>query len=701
MSYWNRKSSTSSPSLDSTSLSSRYGTKSSLSDEFYEIEPAVVLDIILDKNHSYFTSKSFKLNPDQWPVDINGRPASKDDKDYTWVGRALVRLIYNQSNVEKENLIWAMPLESNISEYPLLNEMVGVVFYLGQYYYTRKINTFNTVNADADFNVEINAGGFRSNNLASQAVHGNRELILKTTDPSIPYSGPNSKLNLIGSIGYSGVLGRYFYYNPRIRSLKRREGDLIFESRFGQSIRFAAYDDDRNNDRGYNFDFSGYTDYKGNGIMNPWTGSANSPKTECGGGNPMFLIRNRQRPLSKTTEEEKNVGGYMLEDINNDGSSIHLTSGVTFSQFQTTCIKKMWGVGSEEQPQFNGITSFIYPKLIGDQMVMNSDRIIISAKKNEMFQYSKKRMSFVTDDEYTVDAQNQIVITTNNKTVLNSPAIYLGEYNQTNEPVLLGQTSVNWLYDLCNWLLIHTHWYKHTHPNVGQSDPPSTQMTVEAASLTVLRDKLNLLMSRRVFVVGGGYAPGQNGGSIPNGVPPVSITIPSGTGIPGGWNGVNRKYSSSEKQQMQTEIIDTAAAAKSAADSAAAAKSSAADAVKAVTDVTNLSKRVNDSIVSNALIVVKQQSSLANTNAMLAEQYAKTAKIASDTASSTDNELLRIKVEEQAKDAADKSKYYANLADSQKKAAQSSVSVAQTEVTKVEKQNKLLTTSRGNVTRFV
>ena len=97
-------------------------------------------------------------------------------------------------------------------------------------------------------------------------------------------------------------------------------------------------------------------------------------------------------------------------------------------------------------------TSFKFPKLMGDQIVINSDRIIISAKKNEMFQYSKKRMSFVTDDEYTVDAHNQIVITTNNKTVLNSPAIYLGEYNQTNEPVLLGQTTVNWLYDFCNWM---------------------------------------------------------------------------------------------------------------------------------------------------------------------------------------------------------------------------------------------------------
>ena len=149
------------------------------------------------------------------------------------------------------------------------------------------------------------------------------------------------------------ALGRYFYYNPRIRSLKRREGDLIFESRFGQSIRFASYDDNRSNDKGYDSDFGGYTDYKGNGVINPY-----SKKIEAGGGNPLILIRNRQRPISKTNVDEKNVGGYMLEDINNDGSSIHLTSGITLSAFQTTCLKKMWGNGSEEQSGFNGTYIF-------------------------------------------------------------------------------------------------------------------------------------------------------------------------------------------------------------------------------------------------------------------------------------------------------------------------------------------------------
>jgi len=535
MSYWNRPTSNFSLSLEEKFLSRAARRGKATADEFYEIEPAIVLDIILDTNHPYFKQKDYKLVPDQWPVGVNGKQPLKTDPDYTWVGRALIRLLYSQRNMEKEDLIWAIPLEANISEYPVLNEIVGVVFYLGQYYYTRKINMFNTPNADANFNMELAYGGFRSASIPPSIVQGNRELIFQSTDPKVPYVGPPSKLNSLGSVGYVGALGRYFYYNTRIRCLKRREGDLIFESRFGQSIRFAAYDDNRDNDKGYGSDFSGYADYKGNGVINPYS------KAEAGGGNPMIIIRNRQRPLSTSSPDEKNVGGYMLEDINNDGSSIHLTSGVTLSAFQTTCKKKMWGTG-EEQGGFDGTTSFQFPKLLGDQIVINSDRIIISAKKNEMFQYSKKRMAFVTDDEFTIDAQNQIVINTNNKTVLNSPAIYLGEYNQTNEPVLLGQTTVNWLYELCGWLLTHTHWYNHNHPDaqggtVGNANPPQTQLSVQNAALIVMMNELNLLLSRRVFVVGGGLAPGVNGG----GTNAVTITTPAGTGVPGGFGGSNFK----------------------------------------------------------------------------------------------------------------------------------------------------------------
>jgi hypothetical protein len=244
----------------------------------------------------------------------------------------------------------------------------------------------------------------------------------------------------------------------------------------------------------------------------------------------MILIRNRQRKLLKKgeelilspspnpamikgTEEEKNAGGFIRENINHDGSSIHITTGQTISKWVTTCYKKMFGVG-EEVAGFNGTTTFKYPELNGDQIVIQSDRLLFSSRYAETFHYSKKRYAIVTDSEYTVDAHDQIVMTTHMKTVFNSPAIYLGQYDETGEPVLLGQTTVNWLYELCNWILAHTHVHKHSHEDAGKESPKTTQLPVQTQKLIALRDNLQYLLSRRVFVTGGGFAPGQDGASL-------------------------------------------------------------------------------------------------------------------------------------------------------------------------------------------
>jgi hypothetical protein len=138
-----------------------------------------------------------------------------------------------------------------------------------------------------------------------------------------------------------------------------------------------------------------------------------------------------------------------------------------------------------------------------------------------------------------VDAHQQIVMTTNTKFVVNSPAIYLGEYDNANEPILLGQTAVNWLFQLCTWILTHNHWHIHSHRGAGKESPSQTQLPVQAQQLILLQQQLQTLLSRRVFVTGGGLAPGQNGGGITDGTPPTQISIASGTGVPGGWKGSN------------------------------------------------------------------------------------------------------------------------------------------------------------------
>jgi hypothetical protein len=350
--------------------------------------------------------------------------------------------------------------------------------------------------------------------------------------------------------------------------IRKNEGDTAIESRFGQSIRFSAYDNNRLNDKG------SYPSYALN---------SNLLKESSGGGygNPKITIRNRQRnisldepqqlhpklpPIPKITPSEKNFGGQIDEDINNDGSTIQITSGKTESDWKTTVYKSIFGKTSngeptEEQVRFNpkNSTPFVLPTLNGDQIVINTDRLVLSSRFAETLHFSKKRYAVTTDSEYTVDANDNVVITTNNTACINAPQIFLGQYGETNEPVLLGQTTVDWMYDLCNWLLDHVHWHHHVHPhphthprsgdatpeNTKDANPDQTQIPVQQIKLKLLRDNLHKTLSRRVFVTGGGYAPGSNGVKPPGSggecKDPVEINTVTGAGVVGDFKGRNRR----------------------------------------------------------------------------------------------------------------------------------------------------------------
>lgn len=529
MAYWKETSSIGNNSkIHTPGIGGQILSSNSMS-EFYELEEALVLDVIYDENHPEIKN----LVPEQWPDNFKGEIADKKDKNFTYIGRIKFRLLNSQKNIPKEILSWAKPLHcSGVVEIPLLNEVVIVVKYRNEWFYHRRLNVNGIINSNANFDIEKtegNTSGNRQNDISNE-----NKKIVNVTGP-VSYTGPKS----IKTGNHRGVLGEYYLQNNKIRTVKKYEGDTAIESRHGQSIRFSAYDSNRQNDVGD----SRYPDYAG-----------------C--GNPMILIRNRQRPLGNDkgstslhpklnpipiiSPSEKNAGGQISEDINNDGSSIHITSGKTESQWKTTVYKKIFSREGEEQSLYSpeGCTDFSMPLLNGDQIVIQTDRIIFSSRFGETLHYSKKRYSVVTDSEFTVDSDDQIVLTTNDKIALNSPVIYLGQYDQTNEPAMLGQTTVNWLYDLCEWLKGHVHYYKHSHPDAGEATPEKTQLSVQMKQLEALQKNLSTLLSRRVFLTGGGFAPGADGVS-PTGTDstssPTKINVATGEGVPGGFKGKNRR----------------------------------------------------------------------------------------------------------------------------------------------------------------
>ena len=523
---------------------------------------AVVVDIILDEDHPYMgknqndpnTYSSPTIKYQQIPVNYNTNVPSPSDIDYSYIGRVKIRILSLEKQTAVEKLPWAIPLDTTITQYPLINEQVMVLKIGDSYFYTKPLSKFNFVGTNGDFVTEKSASD--------------------TSNSAIPYLIPTNKESYIShpvftSLNQTGFFGNYFIVNPYIRSVKKYEGDTSIESRFGQSIRFSAYDDNRLIDK--NITDSSYVLDKNL-----------FKKSSAGGyGNPKITIRNRQRNISRDVDQfvhpklpkiskingqEKNYGGQIDEDINHDGSTIEISSGATQSKWKTTIYKSVFGVSAdndptEEQTKFNpdNSTNFVMPVLTGDQIVINTDRLVLSSRFAETLHFSKKRYAVVTDNEYSVDANDQVVITTNRLTCLNSPQIFLGQYGETNEPAMLGQTTVDWLYDLCNWMLDHVHWYHHVHPhphghedagainqqNTMDAQPDQTQIPVQQITLKLLRDNLHKTLSRRVFLTGGGYAPGSNGvkppGSGAECRDPVKINTVTGEGVVGDFKGRNRR----------------------------------------------------------------------------------------------------------------------------------------------------------------
>lgn len=453
---------------------------------FYELEEAVVLDVILDENHPEVQNSC--LFGEDTPPNIDGSEVRDGDTDYGWIGKIKFRFLKSQVGQEKETLNWAFPMENTgVVEYPLMNEVVIVAKYMNNYYYTRKINTKSVINSNASFITE------RSHGLVEQNLN---EYAKDGEGNSTPYDGPVSKLNFKGGENYEGVLGSYFKFNSKIRTLKKFEGDTVLESRFGSSIRFGAYDNNRGNDNG----IGEYSD---------------------GGGNPMILIRNRQAPIKSPTGFS--AKGYTLEDINKDGSSIHITSGKTISDFIPE---------SSIAGMINITRGVAMPTLSGDQIIMNSDRLVFSSRANEMLFYSKKMIGMSTDSILSLNSNNHTTITSKNGTItLNAKKVYLNfnKEGANDQPALLGRTTVLWMYAMCDWMLLSVNnqiqtlttillfCTSHIHAcAVGPTTPPlpvtaplliafgEQLQSLYAAqmSLVALRSQLSSLMSSRVFLGG-------------------------------------------------------------------------------------------------------------------------------------------------------------------------------------------------------
>ena len=349
---------------------------------------AVVYSVILDSTHPKYKD----------PGDIGSitfRMLSPADPSHT---------------IKRSQLPVAQPFEKNFINLPVKNELVEITK-VGSTFFYRRIQSDVAGNKNISGAYDTISKKFNGidNNTGEISEGDKLAQYQRTEDTQIARSNSDG-LAEVNENGYGS-----YYRASNIHRLLLNEGDTLIESRFGQSIRFSAY---------------------------------NNPNKSFA---PTTIIRNNESPLTQISPASS---GSIVEDINRDGSSIVLSSGEYILPFIPGTINDKGTTDFQTLPK-----SFKpYPETLkGDQALINSGRIILSAKNAEMMFYSKGNVGFISDGQFSIDTRlgmnvsvnDNISFITNNRDFqifAGNGSVFLG--SKDLEPMVKGQKLVEILSEL-------------------------------------------------------------------------------------------------------------------------------------------------------------------------------------------------------------------------------------------------------------
>ena len=340
-----------------------------------------------------------------------------------------------------------------------------MVEYIGDLYYTQNLNLLGSAN---------------NNSLPFLSV--SRKALEKGKDKDYDQISVTGKPKAAADED-AFKLGEEFNNDALVRNLQHYEGDISFNGRFGQSIRFGSNKE---------------ATFFNEGI-------------EVKEDSPNILMRCGNMDRDDIVEGDKNKP--IDEDIDKDATSIWMVSDqeIIFEpatkdgkQHLKTPTRLTDPGSYKDENMAEGKNKLDQKvdfdndsKFEGKQIFMNTDRIIFNTKdagdygSGQFICYSKSWQYFNTDNRFMVDSgkgntlctegdteivsKQLISLKTDELTVIDSPKIFLGK--SAKEPVVLGDTILGLLKELCS------AYQSHIHPTpAGPSGPPTNAGTVAGIS---------------------------------------------------------------------------------------------------------------------------------------------------------------------------------------------------------------------------
>jgi len=367
-----------------------------------EVVQAVrVLSIVLDENH----------------------PKFKELGEWNALGTIEYEVVNNP--LPSPSLPTAKPLDPNNKKFPLVNEIVYII--------SLPSTDLNTITSNS-INYYIN--------IVSLWNHPHHNAY--PTDPNLlPPSQQKDYIQTetgnvrrITDQSTEIYLGRTFKERSNIHPILPFEGDIIYEGRWGNSIRIGSTVPDTSNN---------------------WSSTGSS-------GDPITIIRNGQ---GTQTEE-----GWVptVEDINNDDSSIYLASTQKVPLKASSTNYFSYKNNAPQTPE----------QYSGKQVILNSGRLVFNTTADHLLFSSKKSINLNAVDGVNIDTPT---------IVFQSGNVYIGSKNAT-EPLLLGNQTVN----LLNQLISNLASFAQVC-SILVSTPPGTPIAPLNVAATQLQGSLNALQA--------------------------------------------------------------------------------------------------------------------------------------------------------------------------------------------------------------
>ena len=286
------------------------------------------------------------------------------------------------STTKNQNYRVAFPLQPGIKNYPLINEIVYLVSQP-----TKKLQERTT--AVSLYYISV----------VNLWNHPHHNAIPYSAGSSTPANSKNYQDTALGSVNKltdsSGEIkfGEYFKERANIYPLQPFEGDLIYEGRWGNSIRLTGTAPKKN----------------------PWSSEGTQ-------GDAITIIRNGQ-----TETPNKNGWDFTVEDINTDASSIYLST-----------TQKIPLVTNTNYFSYKTDAPTLPNEYTGKQIILNSGRLVFNTTEDHLMLSSAKSISLSSTGTINIDASEMTIQT---------EKIYLGSKSAT-EPLLLGDTTVELLKEM-------------------------------------------------------------------------------------------------------------------------------------------------------------------------------------------------------------------------------------------------------------